>query len=156
MPRSCASPEPIRSIGQFEDSWRSISEAMMAVETTGGEDVGSRGQSHNGRNRGKAAIGRAKRRFHTFRAPCNKRPGTIQLTRHGKQRSFSVKDGAGNPVAKIDFVIADDPGGCLPEVARRHLSVSAGQPFGMPLSAENDVGGVIGRLMFGDAVAERW
>jgi hypothetical protein len=35
MPRSCASPEPIRSIGQFEDSWRSISEAMMAVETTG-------------------------------------------------------------------------------------------------------------------------
>ena len=37
-----------------------------------------------------------------------------------------------------------------------HLSVSAGQPFGMPLSAENDVGGVIGRLMFGDAVAERW
>ena len=38
----------------------------------------------------------------------------------------------------------------------RHLSVSAGQPFGMPLSAENDVGGVIGRLMFGDAVAERW
>ena len=24
-----------------------------------------------------------------------------------------------------------------------------------PLSAENDVGGVIGRLMFGDAVAER-
>jgi hypothetical protein len=25
-----------------------------------------------------------------------------------------------------------------------------------PLSAENDVGGVVGRLMFGDAVAERW
>src|SRR5580704_10134064 len=25
-----------------------------------------------------------------------------------------------------------------------------------PLSPENDVGGVIGRLMFGDAVAERW
>ena len=28
-------------------------------------------------------------------------------------------------------------------------------PFGGPLSAENDVGGVIGGLMFGDAVAER-
>jgi hypothetical protein len=30
------------------------------------------------------------------------------------------------------------------------------QRHGGPLSAENDVGGVVGRLMFGDAVAERW
>ena len=65
----------------------------------------------------------------------DKRPGTIQLSRHGKQRSFSVKDGAGNPVAKIDFVIADDPRGCLFEVAR--AAATAGMQFrAFPAGAE--------------------
>src|SRR5258708_8333286 len=36
-----------------------------------------------------------------------------------------------------------------------HSTVRAVSPFGGPLSAENDVGGVIGGLMFGDAVAQR-
>ena len=47
----------------------------------------------------------------------DKRPGTVELERDGRRRSFSVKDGAGNPVATIDFVVADDPDACLPELA---------------------------------------
>ncbi len=48
----------------------------------------------------------------------DKRPGTIQLRREGKRRSFSVNDGTGNAVANIDFVIADDQAAYLREVAR--------------------------------------
>jgi hypothetical protein len=36
-----------------------------------------------------------------------------------------------------------------------NLSFVGGRDGGL-LSAENDVGGVLGRLMFGDAVAKRW
>ncbi|MDW6025074.1 hypothetical protein SAZ10_25275 [Mesorhizobium sp. BAC0120] len=57
----------------------------------------------------------------------DKRPGTIHITREGKRRLFSVQDGAGNAVAKVDFVIADDPGACLSEVAR--AGATAGIPF---------------------------
>src|SRR3984957_18373408 len=42
-----------------------------------------------------------------------------------------------------------------PEILLSPHSHSIIQPFRWPLSAENDVGGVIGGLMFGDAVAER-
>jgi len=39
----------------------------------------------------------------------DKRPGTIDLTRNGPQRTFSVKDGAGHSVARISFTPADSP-----------------------------------------------
>jgi hypothetical protein len=84
----------------------------------------------------------------------DKRPGTIQLTRHGKQRSFSVKDGAGNPVAKIDFVIAGDPRGCLPEVAR--AAATAGMQFrAFPAGAEYVYPGVA-RIGSGPVVCWQW
>lgn len=56
--------------------------------------------------------------FGRERMGTDKRPGTIRLARDGRRRLFSVEDGAGNPVAKIEFVIADDPRDCLREVAR--------------------------------------
>jgi hypothetical protein len=57
----------------------------------------------------------------------DKRPGAIHITREGKRRLFSVEDGAGSPVAKVDFVIADDPTACLADVAR--AAATAGMPF---------------------------
>lgn len=48
----------------------------------------------------------------------DKRPGTVQLKRDGKRRSFSVNEGTGNAVANTDFVIADDPAAYLREVAK--------------------------------------
>jgi hypothetical protein len=84
----------------------------------------------------------------------DKRPGMIQLTRQGKQRSFSVKDCAGNPVAKIDFVIADDQRGCLPEVAR--AAATAGMQFrAFPAGAEYIYPGVA-RIGFGPVVCWQW
>ena len=57
----------------------------------------------------------------------DKRPGTIELTHAGKQLTFSVKDHAGQGVAKINFVPADDPMAYLPEVAK--AAATAGIPF---------------------------
>ena len=39
--------------------------------------------------------------------------------REGKRRLFSVEDGAGNSVAKVDFVIADDPAPASPRWRRQ-------------------------------------
>jgi hypothetical protein len=84
----------------------------------------------------------------------DKRPGTIQVTREGKQRSFSVKDRAGNPVAKIDFVIADDPKSFLPEVAR--AAATAGMHFqALPPGAEYVYPGVA-RIDTGPVVNWQW
>lgn len=57
----------------------------------------------------------------------DKRPGTIELTRAGKQLAFSVKDGAGRQVAKISVIPADDPAAFLPEVAK--AAATAGIPL---------------------------
>ena len=57
----------------------------------------------------------------------DKRPGTIELMHEGQQRTFSVKDGAGHPVAQIKFVPADDPSAYLPELAK--AAATAGIPF---------------------------
>jgi hypothetical protein len=60
----------------------------------------------------------------------DKRPGTIELMRQGSQRSFSVRDGRGNPVAKIDFVISEDPEGGLADVARAAATAGMqGRPY---------------------------
>jgi hypothetical protein len=84
----------------------------------------------------------------------DKRPGTIQLTRDGKQRSFSVKDSAGNPVAKIDFVIADDPRAFFPEVAR--AAATAGMQFrALPAGAEYVYPGVA-RIGTGPVTNWQW
>jgi len=48
----------------------------------------------------------------------DKRPGTIDLTRNGPQRTFSVRDGAGHAVARISFTPAGDPGAFAAELAR--------------------------------------
>jgi hypothetical protein len=84
----------------------------------------------------------------------DKRPGTIQLTREGKQRSFSVKDSAGNPVAKIDFAISDDPRAFLPEVAR--AAATAGMQFrALPAGAEYVYPGVA-RIGTGPVINWQW
>lgn len=57
----------------------------------------------------------------------DKRPGTIDLTRVGRQVSFTVREGGGHLVAKINFVVADDPLAYRPAVAR--AAATAGIPF---------------------------
>ena len=57
----------------------------------------------------------------------DKRPGTIELTRAGRQLAFSIKDNDRNAVAKITFVPVDDPAAYLPEVAK--AAATAGTPF---------------------------
>ena len=57
----------------------------------------------------------------------DKRPGTIELTRAGKQLAFSIKDNDRHAVAKITLVPADDPAAYLPEVAK--AAATAGIPF---------------------------
>jgi hypothetical protein len=61
------------------------------------------------------------------RMDTDKRPGTIELTRAGKQLAFSIKDNDRHAVAKISFVPADDPVAYLPEVAK--AAATAGIPF---------------------------
>ena len=48
----------------------------------------------------------------------DKRPGTIELTSAGEQRTFLIKDNDGHLVAKINIVRANDPMAYLPEVAK--------------------------------------
>jgi hypothetical protein len=84
----------------------------------------------------------------------DKRPGTILLTRDGKQRSFSVKDSAGNPVAKIDFVLADDPSAFHPEVVR--AAATAGVQFrALPVGVEYVYPGVA-RIGTGPVINWQW
>jgi hypothetical protein len=58
----------------------------------------------------------------------DKRPGTIELTQQGRQLAFSIKNGAGHGVARINLAAADDPTAYLPEVAK--AAATAGIPFG--------------------------
>ncbi|SCK46376.1 hypothetical protein VAR608DRAFT_4550 [Variovorax sp. HW608] len=48
----------------------------------------------------------------------DKRPGTIELTRNGQQRTFSVRDGAGRAVARICFTPAEDSRAFAADLAR--------------------------------------
>ena len=84
----------------------------------------------------------------------DKRPGSIELMREGKRRSFSVKDGAGNSVAKIDFVIADDPKACLREVST--AAATAGMLFrALPAGTEYVYPGVA-RIGAGPVMNWQW
>ena len=58
----------------------------------------------------------------------DKRPGTIDLMHIGKNLAFSVRDGAGRGVAKINVVLADDVMAYRSEVAR--AAATAGCPLG--------------------------
>ena len=58
----------------------------------------------------------------------DKRPGTIDLTHTGQRVGFSVKDGVGHLVAKIDVVLAEDANGYRPQVEK--AAATAGIPFG--------------------------
>jgi hypothetical protein len=57
----------------------------------------------------------------------DKRPGSIELKRDGKQLAFSIKDGDGHAVAKISAVPTDDPMAFCPELAK--AAATAGIPF---------------------------
>jgi len=57
----------------------------------------------------------------------DKRPGTIELMCEGKQRAFSIEDNDGHVVARINFLLADDPTAFLPEVAK--AAATAGIAF---------------------------
>ncbi|MGH9143136.1 MAG: hypothetical protein ACRD2I_18545, partial [Vicinamibacterales bacterium] len=58
----------------------------------------------------------------------DKRLGTVEMTRQGRQLGFVIKDGAARSVARINVVVADDPAAYLPEVAK--AAATAGIPFG--------------------------
>jgi hypothetical protein len=84
----------------------------------------------------------------------DKRPGTVQITRTGKQRSLSVTDGAGKPVAKIDFVIADDTTKCLAEIAAAAATAKA--PFHPPPAGTEYVFPSVARIGSGPIVDWQW
>jgi hypothetical protein len=84
----------------------------------------------------------------------DKRPGTIQLARNGKRRSFSVSDGAANPVARIDFDIADDPTAYLCEVAR--AAASAGRLLRAYPAGTEYVYPAVARIGAGPVVNWQW
>lgn len=84
----------------------------------------------------------------------DKRPGTIQLARDGKRRSFSVTDGAGISVANIDFTIADDPGACLPAVAK--AAATAGIAFRALPAGTEYVYPAVARIGTGPVVPWQW
>jgi hypothetical protein len=84
----------------------------------------------------------------------DKRPGTIELARTGKQLVFSIKDNGRHPVAKITFVPVDDPAAYLPEVAR--AAATAGIPFReLPPGAEYVYPGVA-RIGKAPVVSWQW
>ena len=53
-------------LGQFDDAWRSIAEAITAIENSNGKMVRSRGQSHCRGNRAASTGGRTRRRQKYF------------------------------------------------------------------------------------------
>jgi hypothetical protein len=84
----------------------------------------------------------------------DKRPGTIELTRTGKQLAFSIKDNGRLAVAKITFVPVDDSAAYLPEVAK--AAATAGIPFReLPPGAEYVYPGVA-RIGKGPVVSWQW
>ncbi len=84
----------------------------------------------------------------------DKRPGTIELMHEGQQRTFSIKDGAERPVARIKFVPTDDPLAYLPELAK--AAATAGIPYGeLPCGTEYIYPG-IARIGNGPIVNWQW
>jgi hypothetical protein len=88
------------------------------------------------------------------RLGADKRPGTVQVTRKGKRRSFSAKNGAGDSVAKIDFVIADNPDTCLAEVAT--AAATAGIPFRALPAGTECIYPSVARIGAGPVVNWQW
>jgi hypothetical protein len=84
----------------------------------------------------------------------DKRPGLVDLTRQGRQLALSIKDNAGNVVAKGNLVLAEDPAAYLPEVAR--AAQTAGIPFGMLPSGTEYVYPTISRIGRGPIVPWQW
>jgi len=84
----------------------------------------------------------------------DKRPGTIELSHEGQQRTFSIKDGAGRSVARIKFVPADDPLAYVPELAK--AAATAGIPLReLPCGTEYVYPGVA-RIGKGRVVQWQW
>ena len=84
----------------------------------------------------------------------DKRPGTVQIRREGKRRSFSVSNGAGNTVATVDFVISDDPNACLPELAE--AAATAGIPLRTFPAGTEYVYPSVARIGAGPVVNWQW
>jgi hypothetical protein len=83
----------------------------------------------------------------------DKQLGTIELRRAGQQREFSIRDGAGHVVAKINFIPADDPAYLL-EVAK--AAATAGVAFReLPCGTEYIYPGVA-RIGSGPVVNWQW
>jgi hypothetical protein len=84
----------------------------------------------------------------------DKRPGTIELMHEGRLRTFSIKDGAERPVARIKFVPTDDPSAYLPQVAK--AAATAGISYGeLPRGTEYIYPG-IARIGNGPIVNWQW
>jgi hypothetical protein len=84
----------------------------------------------------------------------DKRPGTIELRKEGRQRTFSIRDGAGRAVARIRFVPTDDPLAYLPELAK--AAATAGIPrCELPCGTEY-VYPAVARIANGPIVRWQW
>ena len=84
----------------------------------------------------------------------DKRPGTIDLTHAGRNLGFSIRDGAGHGVAKINVVLADDSLAFRAEVAQ--AAATAGIAFGdLPAGTEYVFPGVA-RIGNGPVATWQW
>lgn len=84
----------------------------------------------------------------------DKRPGTINLTREGRQLALSVKDEHGHVVAKSNPVLADDPMAYLPAVAK--AAATAGIPFRALPPGTEYVYPAVARIGTGPVVNWQW
>lgn len=84
----------------------------------------------------------------------DKRPGTIDITRSGRQIRFSVKDGAGRGVARIAVTPDDDRQGCLADLAR--AAVTAGIPLDQFPAGTEYVYPSVARIGDGPVVTWQW
>lgn len=84
----------------------------------------------------------------------DKRPGTIEIERDGVHRSFSVSDGVANPVARIDFDIADNSSAYLCDVAK--AAASAGMQFRQYPAGTEYVYPAVARIGAGPVETWQW
>ena len=84
----------------------------------------------------------------------DKRPGTIDLTHHGRQIGFSVRDGAGRGVARVTVAPDDDRQGCLADVAR--AAATAGIPLDQFPAGTEYVYPSVARIGDGPVVSWQW
>jgi hypothetical protein len=84
----------------------------------------------------------------------DKRPGTVEMTRQGRQLGFWVKDGADRSVARINIVLVEDTTAYLPEVAK--AAATAGIPFAAFPPGTEFVYPCVARIGNGPVVTWQW